>query len=71
MIGLIVMACASQEYVLPQAEVFEEDWKEVFFTSSGESRRLFDALLMVGQAQDCDDCSGTVVFVDLRVLCIL
>ena len=34
MIGLIVMACASQEYVLPQAEIFEEDWEgSLSFTS--------------------------------------
>ena len=64
MIGLIVMACASQEYVLPQAEIFEEDWEgSLSFTSlQGNQEECSMHYSMVGQAQGCDDCSWQVQF---------
>tara|TARA_B100000683_G_C12453482_1_gene541121 strand:- start:1021 stop:1389 length:369 start_codon:yes stop_codon:yes gene_type:complete len=65
MIGLIIMACASQEYVLPQAEVFEEDWEgSLSFTSyQGNREECSMHYSMVGFAQDCEDCSWQAEFI--------
>ena len=64
MIGIIIMACASQEYVLPQAEVFEEDWEgTVSFVSYQGSQEVCSMhYSMTGQIKDCDDCAWEVDF---------
>ena len=64
MIGIIIMACASQEYVLPQAEVFEEDWEgSLSFVSYQGSREVCSMhYSMIGQPNDCEECSWEVDF---------
>lgn len=64
MIGLIIMACASQEYVLPHAEVFEGDWEgTVSFVSYQGSQEVCSMhYSMTGQIKDCDDCSWEANF---------
>ena len=64
MISMIIMACASQEYVLPHAEVFEEDWEgSLSFVSYQGSQDVCSMhYSMTGQIQDCEDCSLEVYF---------
>ena len=58
------MACASQEYVLPQAEVFEEDWEgSLSFVSYQGSKEICSThYAMTGETQDCEECSWEAKF---------
>ena len=65
MIGVIILACASQEYVLPQAEVFEEDWAGSlsFVSYQGDDELCTMHYSLEGQNNECDDCFWEVSFV--------
>jgi hypothetical protein len=58
MIGLLLFACASQEYVLPQAEVFEDDWEGnlSFVSYQGNEEVCSMHYSMVGAQVECEDC---------------
>ena len=64
MIGVIIMACASQEYVIPKAEVFEEDWEGSlsFVSYQGSQETCSMHYSMIGMPKDCEDCSWEVDF---------
>lgn len=64
MIGLLLFACASQEYALPQAEVFEDDWEGSlsFISYQGESEICTTHYSMIGTPVDCDSCVWEVTF---------
>lgn len=58
MIGMLIIACATQEYVLPQAEVFEDDWEgSLSFVSYQGSKEVCSMhYSMDGESKDCEEC---------------
>ncbi len=65
MIVMMIMACASQEYVLPQAEIFEDDWEGSlsFVSYKGNREECSMHYGMSGQSSDCEDCSWEAEFI--------